>query len=144
MKDIMQRFEGIGLAAPQVGLLRRIIVIDEATIARERDRNRPAPTNRYLTLVNPRIIGLSDEEAEIEEGCLSLPTIYASVIRPERVEIEFEDADGNTLRRSEDGMLGRCILHEIDHLDGRLFSDYLSPLKRQMIRSRLKKIKGEK
>jgi peptide deformylase len=139
MEDIMARLDGIGMAGPQVGALRRIIAIDAATIARE--EGRPAPAKRYLRLVNPKIVSVSGDTGVREEGCLSVPTIYANVARPLGVAIEYADERGGPHSLEADGLLARCILHELDHLEGKLFIDYLSPLRRRMIESKLKKLR---
>ena len=139
MEGIMSRLDGIGLAGPQVGILKRIIAIDAATIAREEGAGQPE--ERYLRLVNPRIVNVSGQLCEREEGCLSVPAVYASVARPECIDLEYMDERGDTHELSAGGLLARCILHELDHLEGKLFIDYLSPLKRRMIVSKLKKLK---
>lgn len=125
---------GIGLAAPQVGVLLRLAVID---LQRE---DRPTP----LVLVNPEIAAASRETEAHEEGCLSLPGQYADVTRPSVVTVRYIDEAGARQQVVADGLLGRCIQHEIDHLDGRLFVDHLSALKRSMILRRLAKAQRTK
>jgi peptide deformylase len=142
MAGIMARLDGIGLAAPQVGIPERIVIIDAELIVREREPSKPLPPERYLKLVNPEILALSDDSCKYEEGCLSVPAIYADVMRPSEVEIAYSDENGAKKRLRADGVLARCILHELDHLEGRLFIDYLSPLKRRLIVSKLKKLKA--
>ena len=125
---------GIGLAAPQVGMGLRLAVID--LMADEK----PAP----LVLINPEIIAASDELATREEGCLSLPNQYAEVTRPARVTVRYHDAAGARRELSAEGLLSACVQHEIDHLDGVLFVDRISPLKRNMLLRRLAKEQRQK
>jgi peptide deformylase len=131
MLATMYAAPGIGLAAPQVGLDLRFAVIDL------QPDEKPAP----ITLINPRIEQMSREETTREEGCLSLPGHYAEVTRPERVVVTYEDVDGQSQTIEADGLLATCLQHEIDHLDGILFVDHLSALKRNMI---LRKMVKEK
>jgi len=125
----MYRAPGIGLAAPQVGQGLRVITIDLMP------DEKPAP----LTLINPEILALSPEQATREEGCLSLPGQYADVTRPARVKLRYLDQAGARREIEADGLLSACIQHEIDHLDGVLFVDHLSALKRNIIMRRLAK-----
>jgi peptide deformylase len=125
---------GIGLAAPQVGKLLRLIVID---IAPEKI---PAP----LVLINPEVIAVSDELATREEGCLSLPEQYAEVTRPARVRVKYQDEHGSRQEIEADGLLAACLQHEIDHLNGVLFVDYLSALKRNILLRKLAKEQKER
>ncbi len=125
----MYRAPGIGLAAPQVGLGLRVAVVDLQL------ENAPNP----IALINPEIVALSEELATREEGCLSLPGQYADVTRPERVRVRFRDASGARQELEADGLLAACLQHEIDHLDGVLFVDHISALKRNMILRRLAK-----
>ncbi len=129
MFETMYRAPGIGLAAPQVGVPWRLAVIDLM----------PDERREPLVLVNPRVVLRSDELATREEGCLSLPNQYADVTRPAEVRIRFEDAAGARQELHADGLLAACLQHEIDHLDGVLFTDHLSILKRNMILRRLAK-----
>jgi len=122
---------GIGLAAPQVGITMRIIVID----LKEDGKSKP------ITIINPRIINLSKEKFVNEEGCLSVPEYYAEVERSKVIEVEWFNEDGDKERKKIDGLLSICIQHEIDHLNGVLFIDHLSKLKRKLVFDRLKKIK---
>jgi peptide deformylase len=127
MLETMYHCSGVGLAAIQVGVAWRVVVID---VSEERDQP--------LCLVNPEIIEREGEE-ESEEGCLSVPSIYEMVTRAERVWIKAQDKNGEQIEMEADGLLAVCIQHEIDHLDGKLFIDYLSGLKRQRIRKKLEK-----
>ena len=120
---------GIGLAAPQVGLGVRLAIVD----LMENEVRTP------IVLVNPEVVEASDTMVSREEGCLSLPNQYAEVVRPERVRVRYQDLDGGTHAIEADGLLATCLQHEIDHLDGVLFVDHLSPLKRRMLMRRLAK-----
>jgi peptide deformylase len=136
MLKTMYDAPGIGLAAPQVGILSRVIVID---CAKGEDED-PTP----VCLANPEITWSSEEVGEHEEGCLSIPDIYAMVTRPETVRVRFFDRDGAEQERDFAGIQATCVQHEIDHLNGKLFIDYLSPVRRQMITSKMKKLKRER
>ena len=125
--ETMYDAPGIGLSAPQVNVAKRVITIDVS-----KDRNAP------LCLVNPEIRTASGE-TETEEGCLSVPGVYELVKRPEKVRVSAFDRDGRSREIEAEGLLAVCIQHEIDHLDGRLFVDYLSRLKRQRIRKKAEK-----
>ena len=125
----MYRAPGIGLAAPQVGVGLRFAVIDLMP------DSKPSP----IVLINPEVVARSEELASREEGCLSLPGQYAEVTRPARVTVRFTDAKGAKQQLDAEGLLSACIQHEIDHLDGVLFVDHLSALKRNMILRRLAK-----
>jgi peptide deformylase len=118
MFETMDAAKGIGLAANQVGVARRIAVVD-------------ADEDRFV-MINPRIID-TEGRSVAEEGCLSIPEIYADVVRPERVVLEAMDLEGNLYRKEATGLKARAIQHEIDHLDGILFLDHLSLIKRQML-----------
>ena len=129
MFETMYEAPGVGLAAPQVNVSKRLIVID---ISRERS----AP----LCLVNPRIVS-REELCHMEEGCLSVPGIYETIERAGRITVEALDRDGHPFTTEAEGLLGVCIQHEIDHLDGILFVDYLTELKRQRIRKKMEKLR---
>ncbi|MEM9579302.1 MAG: peptide deformylase [Pseudomonadota bacterium] len=135
MLETMYAAPGIGLAAPQVGVLDRIIALD----CEKQEDAPPQP----LIMVNPEIIAASDELNVYDEGCLSIPDIYAEVTRPAEVRVRWLDLDGNLQERDMDGLWATCVQHEIDHLDGKLFIDYLKPLKRQMITRKMQKLKRE-
>ena len=124
MLATMYKAPGIGLAAPQVGEGLRLVVID---IAREGEP--PGP----MVLVNPEIVAASEERAVREEGCLSIPGQYADVERPARVKVRWRELDGTRREMEADDLLATCLQHEIDHLDGVMFTDRLSPLKRNML-----------
>lgn len=134
MLDTMRAANGIGLAAPQVGDLRRIIVVD---VSRPDDEPRP------YRMANPEVVWRSDETATGEEGCLSLPDHYADVTRPARVRVRYRDQDDEPRELEADGILARCIQHEMDHLDGILFVDHISSIRRDMILRKLVKTKKQ-
>ena len=127
---------GIGLAGPQVGVLKRLIVLD--CVKEEGAAPRP------MAMFNPEVIASSDETNVYEEGCLSIPEIYADVTRPQEVTVRWIDVNGNEQEETFDGLWATCVQHEIDHLDGKLFIDYLSPLKRQLITRKMVKFKRNK
>jgi peptide deformylase len=133
MLDTMYDAPGIGLAAPQVGVTKRIIVVDVA-------KGDDAP-NPYL-MVNPEITWHSDEPFEYEEGCLSLPEQYAKVTRPDAIRLTYLDKNGAHQELDANGILATCIQHEMDHLDGVLFVDHISKLRRDLIIRKLKKYKA--
>jgi peptide deformylase len=134
MFEAMYRAPGIGLAAPQVGSRLRLAVVDLMA----GDQRDP------IVLINPEIHARSEEQVTREEGCLSLPGQYADVTRPARVKVRFRDATGARREIEADGLLAACLQHEIDHLDGILFVDHLSSLKRNMIYRRLAKEQRQK
>jgi peptide deformylase len=125
---------GIGLAAVQVGILKRLIVID---ISKDKEKKNP------IFLINPEIIFKSKKTSIYEEGCLSLPGYFAEIERPEECHIKYIDYDGKKKEMKANGLLATCIQHEIDHLNGKLFIDYLSKLKKDMIIKKLVKHKKE-
>lgn len=135
MLETMYDAPGIGLAAPQIGVMQRIIVMDCV--------KDPAASPEPMVLVNPQIIWSSDQPSVYEEGCLSIPEQYAEVTRPAEVEVAWTDLRGQAQRARFDGLWATCVQHEIDHLDGKLFIDYLGPLKRQLITRKMQKLKRE-
>ena len=134
MLETMYAAPGIGLAAPQVGVLKRLIVVDVA-----RDGEPPAP----YQLANPALLWVSDDDAGYEEGCLSLPDHYGEVVRPATIRVRYLDRQNEIRELEADGILATCIQHEIDHLDGILFVDHMSALKRNMILRKLLKAKKQ-
>lgn len=132
MLETMYAAPGIGLAAPQVGVSRRVVVLDLAG-----ENEPPAP----LKLINPEIVWASDDDTVGEEGCLSVPTHYADVPRPAAVRVRHLDDRGVTREIAAEGLLARALQHEMDHLDGVLFIDHLSALKRNIILRKLIKAK---
>ncbi|GLR82295.1 peptide deformylase [Azospirillum oryzae] len=131
MVETMYDANGIGLAAPQVGVLDRVIVVDV------HEKGEPANPMR---LANPEIVWSSDEKSVCEEGCLSVPEQYAEVTRPQRIRVRYLDEKNQQQEIEADGMLATCIQHEIDHLDGVLFVDYLSMLKRNILLKKVQKM----
>jgi peptide deformylase len=129
MFETMYAAEGIGLAAPQVGRSERLAVVDVE--------------GRKYTLINPEIVSRTGAVEKAEEGCLSIPDIYGDIDRPPDVTIRALDENGNQYEASANELLGRCFQHEIDHLDGKLFIDYLSPLKRRAALAKWEKEKEE-
>lgn len=130
MFETMYDAPGIGLAAPQIGALQRVVVVD---CAREGDPKAP------IALVNPEIVWVSDEDYAYDEGCLSVPEHYAEVIRPAAVRVRHLDRNGKVCEVEASGLLSVALQHEMDHLDGILFIDKLSSLKRNMILRKLQK-----
>ena len=128
MFETMYEAKGVGLAATQVDIHRRIIVVDTSE-----ERNQPQ------VFINPEIIAQSAEQKEWEEGCLSVPEIYETVTRPDRVRVRAQDAKGEFFEIDCDELLAVCIQHEIDHLNGKVFVQYLSNLKLNRIKNKIKK-----
>lgn len=132
MFQTMYAAPGIGLAATQVDVHQRLVVID---VSESKDQP--------LVLINPEILSKHGSQV-YQEGCLSVPGIYADVERADQVTVRALDRDGNSFELTADGLLAVCIQHELDHLDGKVFVDYLSPLKREMVRKRLAKAQRER
>ncbi|MGV2101419.1 peptide deformylase [Rhizobium sp. 21-4511-3d] len=124
MLETMYDAPGIGLAAIQIGVPRRMLVID---VSREGEDKQPQ------VFINPEILKSSDERSVYEEGCLSIPDYYAEVERPATITVKYLDRDGKELTAEADGLLATCLQHEIDHLNGVLFIDHISRLKREMV-----------
>jgi peptide deformylase len=127
MLETMYAAPGVGLAATQVNVHRELLVLDVSE-----DKDQP------MILVNPRIVA-SEGSQTYQEGCLSVPGIFADVDRAEHIRVEAQDIDGERIAFDADGLLAVCIQHEMDHLVGKLFVDYLSPLKRELVRKKLEK-----
>ena len=130
MADILKEERGLGLAAPQVGASLRLFVVDLSAIDLKES---------VKVFINPEIVETSGE-VEMEEGCLSFPGIYQRIVRPASVRIRATDLTGNRFEVDADGLCARAILHEYDHLDGRLFIDCITPLARSLLKSRLRKL----
>ncbi|WIO74277.1 peptide deformylase [Porticoccaceae bacterium LTM1] len=128
MFETMYDAPGIGLAATQVDVHQRIVVMD---LSEEHDQP--------MVFINPEVEVLDGDTRDYDEGCLSVPGFYETVQRPEHIRVKALDRDGKPFELVPDGLLAVCIQHELDHLDGKLFVDYLSPLKRQRIRTKLEK-----
>jgi peptide deformylase len=136
MLETMYDAPGVGLAAPQVGVLQRMFVMDCV--------KDPEASPRPMVLINPEVTWTSDELNVHEEGCLSIPEQYAEVTRPAEVRVRWTDLAGATQEEHFAGLWATCAQHEIDHLNGRLFIDYLTPLKRQLITRKMEKLKRER
>ena len=128
MLETMYDAEGVGLAATQVDVHERLLVMD---VSEERDQP--------LVLINPELVARSEEMIEGEEGCLSVPTIYDKVMRHKKVTVQALDREGHTFQFDAEGLLAVCVQHEMDHLAGKVFVEYLSPLKRERIKTKLVK-----
>jgi len=135
MLETMYDAPGVGLAAPQVGVTRQMIVMDCVKVATE--------LPRPMVLINPVVVWASEDLTTYEEGCLSIPEQFADVQRPERVRVRWLGLDGAEAEDEFSGLWATCVQHEIDHLRGKLFIDYLGPLKRQMITRKMEKLKRE-
>ncbi len=130
MLDTMYDAPGVGLAAIQIGVAQRVVTMDVSKVETER---------RPLVLVNPEIVWASEERRVYEEGCLSIPEYYEEVERPDRVRFRYMNLDGGIVEQDADGLLATCVQHEIDHLNGVLFIDHLSKLKRDRVVKKFQK-----
>lgn len=136
MFDTMYHAEGVGLAAPQIGLPIRLLVIDLAPFIEDN----PELGAFKVTMINAEILERSEQEVSAEEGCLSIPGIHESVSRPEKIKIKYLDADFNEHIAEFDGFKARVVQHEYDHLEGHLFTDKVTPIRRQLLKSKLTNI----
>jgi peptide deformylase len=130
MLETMYDAPGVGLAAIQIGVPVRMVTMD---VSKTEDERQP------MVLINPEILWASEEKRVYEEGCLSIPEYYEEVERPDRVRFRYMDLNGETIEQDADGLLATCVQHEIDHLNGVLFIDYLSKLKRDRVMTKFKK-----
>ena len=128
--ETMYKFKGIGLAAVQVGILKRILVID---VSNKEEKKKP------ISFINPKIKKISDDTSIYEEGCLSIPDTFIEIERPKICEVEYVDINGKIKNMKCDGLLSTCLQHEINHLDGKLIIDHLSKLKRDIIIKKISK-----
>ena len=135
MLETMYDAPGIGLAAPQIGVMSRMFVMD--CVKKEGDAPRP------MIIINPEVLWLSEDFSTYEEGCLSIPEQFGDVERPASVEMQWLGLDGQTHQQRFNGLWATCVQHELDHLNGRLFIDYLKPMRRQMITRKMAKLKRE-
>jgi peptide deformylase len=133
--DSMYAENGLGIAALQLGDDRRMFIVEPRLAGRE-------PTDAPLAFINPEVVWTSEEQQDSEEGCLSFPEIYIKVKRPLRARVRAMGMDGELFELEGEGLLARCLLHENDHLTGKLLVDFVGPLKRQMIKKKLQKVKG--
>ena len=131
MTDTMYYAPGIGLAAVQIGVLRRLLVID---VSKDEDNKNPQ------VFINPEVVDESDERGMYDEGCLSIPDYYAEVERPASIKVNYLDLSGKAQTIQADGLMATCLQHEIDHLNGVLFIDYLSKLKKNMVIKKFTKL----
>ncbi|MDX9856571.1 MAG: peptide deformylase [candidate division Zixibacteria bacterium] len=131
MVDTLKKAHGLGLAAPQVGVSKRVFIVDLSAID---------ITAELHIFINPEIIWTSENDVELEEGCLSFPGIYQRIVRPSRVRVRALGLDGKPFEMEAGGMAARAILHEYDHLEGVLFIDHISPIARTLLKGRLKKL----
>jgi len=136
MLETMYDDDGIGLAAPQVGISNRVLVID----LEQQDGSGLSKKGNPLYFANPEIIWFSEEHAVYNEGCLSVPEMYGEVERPAQIRVKYLDYNGKEQELEADGLLATCLQHEVDHLNGVLFIDHLSALKRNIILRKLKKL----
>jgi peptide deformylase len=130
--DTLKKAQGLGLSAVQIGVLKRVFIIDLSVV----DIN-----ETLRVFINPEIIK-TEGDTEFEEGCLSFPGIYQKINRPERVKIRAMDLEGKTFEMEARGLIARAVQHEYDHLEGKLFIDYFSPIARSLIKGKLKKLKA--
>lgn len=137
MFDTMYDAPGIGLAAPQIGVMHRVVVMDCAGRGQEEDEPEEDPDP--ITMINPEILWFSEELRIHEEGCLSIPEFYEDVERPDNIRIRYTQLNGELVEREADGILATCMQHEVDHLNGKLFIDYISRLKRERITKKFSK-----
>ncbi|RPE63208.1 peptide deformylase [Pacificibacter maritimus] len=135
MLETMYDAPGVGLAGPQIGVMSRLLVMDCV----KEEGGTPDP----IAMVNPKVVWESEDRNIYEEGCLSIPNQYADVERPKMVRVTWQDVTGAAQEQEFDDLWATCVQHEIDHLDGTLFIDYLKPLKRQMITRKMQKYKRE-
>jgi peptide deformylase len=138
MFETMYDEPGIGLAAPQVGVSKRLVVI--ASVAEDEEGEEMCPP---LVLVNPEITFFSDDTVPYEEGCLSVPGITEVVERPRTIRFDYTDLEGQNIERDAEGLLARVVQHEIDHLNGILFVDRLSLIKKQLLRKKLRQMAAQ-
>jgi len=136
MLETMYAAPGIGLAAPQVGVIKQLLVMDCV--------KEPEGAPRPMVLINPVVTWSSEDLTVYEEGCLSLPNQFADIERPAEVRVRWTGLDGREEEEQFSGLWATCVQHEIDHLQGKLFIDYLGPMKRQMITRKLEKLKRER
>lgn len=136
MYDTMYHADGIGLAAPQVGLAIRLLVIDLGALKEDN----PELAGFKVAMINPTVLEFSTEVVAAEEGCLSIPGIHENVLRSEKIKINYFDADFNEHTDEFEGFIARVVQHEYDHLEGNLFTDKVSPIRRQLLKSKLTNI----
>lgn len=136
MLDTLVTVGGVGIAAPQIGVLRRLVIVDKSLGLEERAEDTP---QEFVPIINPVLVVIDKTPHKENEGCLSVPDLRSDVARPKRVALEGLDLDGNAVRYEGEGYFSACLQHELDHLDGKLFVDHISYLKRSMYEKRMKK-----
>lgn len=141
MLATLYRAEGVGLAAPQVNVAQRLVVMDLGVKTPEGKRDYTVKNPRFF--INPEIVSASEELTSHQEGCLSLPGLWADVVRPKSVTFRYMDRDGEVKEETAEGLLAVCVQHEIDHLNGVLFTDHLSRLRREMALKKWKKLRAD-
>lgn len=141
MGDTMYTASGVGLAAPQVGILKRFLVLD---VDQMTENGRKEGRRRLQVFINPEILGSSEDDEPFTEGCLSIPGVEAEVYRPTGIRLRWRDAEWREHEEDIDGLLARVVQHEVDHLDGVLFVDRLSFVKRQAIAGQLRRLRKER
>lgn len=134
MLETMYEAPGVGLAAPQIGVIKRVFVMD---------CDRDEPGEQPTVCINPEITWASDETVTAEEGCLSIPEVFDEITRPEAVRLAYTDIDGKRQERELTELWATCAQHELDHLNGKLFIDYLGAVRRRLITAKMKKMKKE-
>jgi peptide deformylase len=132
--DSMYADNGVGMAAPQIGVTRKMFIVD-GKLANRAD-------GQCIAFINPEVVWTSDEQQDSEEGCLSFPDIYVKIKRPMRARLRAMGLDGELFELEGEGLLARCMLHENDHLTGKLMIDFVGPLKRQMIKKKMSRYKS--
>lgn len=140
MEETMLKADGVGLAAPQVGHSLRVLVVNGSLLAEDN----PALKDFKRAMINPELVWESDEQAEYSEGCLSIPEIHATVARPAKIRVSYIDGDFNRKEEEFGEFACRMVQHEMDHLDGILFTDKTAPIRRKMLQARLNNIKNGK
>ena len=136
LKDTLEASDGVGLAAPQIGVSKRVLIVD----GRELAETYPYLKDFYRVVINPRIVSQSSEKCEFSEGCLSVPGIFADVVRPSAIRLEYYDENLNKVTEDFDKFACRMLQHEMSHLDGGLFVDLLSPIRRKILAKKLQNI----
>ncbi len=144
MWETMQAAHGVGLAAPQIGKAIRVFVVDTSGFVEEGEQDPEGLGDFRQVFINAQIEDSSEEEFAFNEGCLSIPEVRGDVDRPEEITIRYRDAEWNEHVETFNGLKGRVIQHEYDHIEGKLFTDYLSPLRKNMLKKRLGNISAGK
>ncbi|MBQ9475870.1 MAG: peptide deformylase [Bacteroidales bacterium] len=136
LKDTLQASEGVGLAAPQIGVSKRVVIVD----GRDLVETYPYLKDFYRVIINPRLVSESEKMCEYSEGCLSVPGIFADVMRPDSIRLEYYDENLNKVTEDFDNFACRMVQHEMSHLDGSLFVDLVSPIRKKILTKKLQNI----